>query len=579
MKYLAFLVATVVSLLVVRPYIPMVTMANQLLAILGWGLVMLVAPAPALQRSTARAALPLLIVFAMAAAGCLASILTGGMPSPPGIGVLGIIVLAAAVTLHGVSAGANDPVGFFQPFAVALVVGGILGAIVAILQIFAPTHLDNTIVAYANLPGRASGNIGQSNQFADTMLWGLIALVALAHKWRDVGSRMPLARVGWCAAAFLMIRGVVLTGSRTALVAMLGLATWGLADRNLSRLPRIGLVLAPVVAGATLLAVNAWLHAQVQGVSPYDRAGGAGLTAFRNEIWANALVLIREQPWLGVGWGQFNFAWSLTPFTTRGAGLVDNVHNLPLQLAVELGVPAALVMMGLLVAALWIAFRRVRRLPGEAGVDARSTLMIVVLMGLHSMLEYPLWYAYMLLPTAWAFGLALGTAARVEPTAGDAPLPLALGNASPLRAWRVLGAMMMVLSVSAWIDYLNIVSLFRTPLGLMQPEDIARARSSPLFGNQADYIDLTRQRSRPELLQSIERTSRVLVNSRLLYAWSNILQSRGETDKARFLAARMREFNLEGARDWFNVCSDPAVTVKPFQCLAPDHPVTWRDFR
>ena len=45
-----------------------------------------------------------------------------------------------------------------------------------------------------------------------------------------------------------------------------------------------------------------------------DRGDAADVTAFRSEIWGHAIALIKAQPWLGVGWGQFNFAWTLTPF-------------------------------------------------------------------------------------------------------------------------------------------------------------------------------------------------------------------------------------------------------------------------
>ena len=70
MKSIAFLIAITGAFLVNLTYPPIVTMANQLLAILGWGLVLALAPVPALQRSTLRAVAPLLIVIAMAAAGC-----------------------------------------------------------------------------------------------------------------------------------------------------------------------------------------------------------------------------------------------------------------------------------------------------------------------------------------------------------------------------------------------------------------------------------------------------------------------------------------------------------------------------
>ena len=580
MKLFAFLVAVVAAMLVNRPLPPIVTMANQLTAILGWGLVLLLAPAPALQRSTLRAAAPLLAFFALAAGACLIGIFTGSQPSPPGIGVLGIIVLAAAVMLHGASAGASESTAWFRAFAISLVVCGVCCAGIAWLQVFAVESLDNDIIAIPMRRGRAGGNIGQPNQFADLMLWGLIALVPLARAWAAPAAGAPrarLARAGWVAAALLMLLGVVLAGSRTAMVALVLMAAWGLVDRHLARPLRIALVLAPLAAFAMQWLVGAWARSHGVEVIMTDRSD-VGVTAFRGEIWGSALSLIKEQPWLGVGWGQFNFAWTLTPSLPRGAGLVDNVHDLPLQLAVELGVPLALLMTGLLLVAIWKALRRVWRLPGDAGLAARSTLMIVLVIGLHSLLEYPMWYVYLLLPTAWAFGLALGTATRNVPAVGAVPAPAA----APLRAWRALGLLLVVLSASAWLDYMNIVELF-LPRSTSAPLDerIARAQASPLFSNQADYIAVTNKPLVPAMLPLVERSSHVLLNGRLMFAWANLLHARGEEDKARYMAARLREFTplLDGPRPWYAPCDDPAVTTKPFQCLKPQHPVTWRDFR
>ena len=571
MKLFAFLVAIAAALLVNQPLPPIVTMANQLVAILGFGLVMLLAPAPRPLVSTWRAAGPLLVVFGLAAAACALSIATGGLPSPPGIGVLGIIALAAAVTLHGACAGASDPVPFLRAFAIALVVGGACGALVAVAQTFAVDHLHDAFIAIPMRRGRVGGNVGQPNQFADTMLWGLIALVPLARAWRDkAGSR--LARTGWVLLALLMMLGLVLTGSRTPFVALVLLAVWGVADRQLARPLRIALVLAPVVAVLMSWGVHVLadlLHIEA-GIT--DRSDASDVTSFRSEIWRQAIVLVKANPWFGVGWGGFNFAWTLTPFAARNAGLVDNAHNLFLQLAVELGLPLALLMTGLLAASLVLAIRRTWRLAGEAGLGARAALMIVVVMGLHSMLEYPLWYAYLLLPTAWAFGFAAG--------AGTTPTAEGADRTAPLRAWRWVGALMVVLAPSAWLDYLTIVKLFLPDAtSLPFEERIARAQASPLYGNQADYVAVTNLTLNPQTVPLVPRSSHVLLNGRLMYLWANVLESQGQADKARFMAARLREFNLPGPRPWFAACDDASVAAKPFQCLAPEHPVTWRDFR
>jgi len=576
MKLFAFLVA-IAAFIVGRPFPPVVTMGNQLVAILGWGLVLLLAPAPAPTRSTLRSVSPLVIVLAIVMAGCLLSAARGALPAAPVICVLGVVGLALALALHGASAGAVDVAGWFRPLAIALAVNGVCCAFIAWLQIFDIQMIDNDFIALPTRLGRAGGNIGQPNQFADALLWGLIALVPLAQSRRgrvQGALRSRLEQLAWFAAGLFMILGVVLAGSRTGMVATVMIALWGATDRHLARPLRLGLVLAPVAVIVLQFVVGAWAHAHALPIVLTDRSDATSALAFRDEIWASSLALIKAQPWLGVGWGQFNFAWTLTPSFARGAGLVDNAHNLPLQLAVELGVPAAVLMIGLLLFALWTALRRLWRLPGDAGVAGRSALMIVVVLGLHSMLEYPLWYAYMLLPTAWAFGLTMGAAAQ-EPAAASPAVPT-----GPLRAWRVLGLLMVVVAGSAWLDYLTIVDLFlprSTSLPLV--ERIQRAEASPLFANHADYVAVTDLPLNPTMLPLVERASHVLLNGRLMYAWANLLNERGEVDKARYMAARLREFNLSGPKPWFAPCDDPAVTAKPFQCLPPAGPVSWRDFR
>jgi len=140
--------------------------------------------------------------------------------------------------------------------------------------------------------------------------------------------------------------------------------------------------------------------------------------------------------------------------------------------------------------------------------------------------------------------------------------------------------LMVVLAPSAWLDYLNIVKLFLPDAtSLPFEERIARAQASPLYANQADYVAITNLPRTPQTSALVARSSHVLLNGRLMYLWANALDAQGQADKARFMAARLREFNLPGPKPWFAPCDDPAVVAKPFQCLAPAHPVTWRDFR
>ena len=194
---------------------------------------------------------------------------------------------------------------------------------------------------------------------------------------------------------------------------MLTLAGWGLLDRRLSRRTRARLlVLSPLIYGAcgggaasgrrTAIRCSAPRRASAAAATSRARASASGRTRSS---------LIASHPWLGVGFGDFNFAWTLTPFPGRPVAFFDHTHNLVLNFAVELGVPLARSCSRCMVYALWRALaQRDRRRP-RAGARRypvqRAAFVMVFLVAVHSMLEYPLWYAYFLLPTAFAFGLCL----------------------------------------------------------------------------------------------------------------------------------------------------------------------------
>jgi len=107
----------------------------------------------------------------------------------------------------------------------------------------------------------------------------------------------------------------VLTASRTGMIGMAFLTLWGVLDRRLPRMLRITLVGAPLIyllfwGGMWLLA-----HADknVKFAAEARLHDKSDISSSRFKIWANVLDLIKANPWLGVGYGEFNVAWSLTP--------------------------------------------------------------------------------------------------------------------------------------------------------------------------------------------------------------------------------------------------------------------------
>ena len=269
-------------------------------------------------------------------------------------------------------------------------------------------------------PARFHANLGQPNQLSS-----LLCLGVLACAWLHGRGRLP-GGLAWGWAALLAV-GLALTQSRTGwaivLVALGALLLW----RRRLAIPRA--VLGGAFAWAALFAlcvaalphVDLWLGR----ASELQSLRGASTLHLRLEFWAKAWEAVLRQPWAGYGWMQASFA-QFTPDPTQmvTGGTLRHTHNLVLDLLVELGLPLGLAVCALL--ALWAvrATRRVERL------EQLWMLLFVAALGVHAMLEFPLHYAYFLLPLGRMLG-ALNVSLAFRPlwTSPRWPAAAALGLA------------------------------------------------------------------------------------------------------------------------------------------------------
>lgn len=553
---------------------PSSTMLNQCLAVGFWGAWMsVVSPVRELAASAPmRLGIPGALLLALGAA-LAASGLWAGLPGTILWPTVALVFSAIALAwFGGCQARQEDGSAVFACFAVGLVVTAVLSSIVAIVQAFLPGWADGDLIARSGLPGRAVGNLRQPNHLCSLLLWGVIAVVALLQM-RRLSQRWSIALVT------LMVFAVELSASRTGAMGLGLLVLWGALDRRLSRGTRLLLVLTPVIYAVSYGAMALYGHFTAQAFGAEARlasgdAGGGDSPNSRRYIWANTLALIAQQPWFGVGFGEFNIAWSLTAFPGRPTAFFDHTHNLPLQLAVELGLPLALLIIGLLVWALFLAWKRSRQVQSDAGTAARAAFMLVLMIGLHSLFEYPLWYAYFLLPTAfaWGFALALGSVRADEKLSLALPGWVAHGT-------RAIGMLMVIGAAYAVADYLRIASIY-SPGANASPlsERIAAGQRSLLFGHHADYAAATSPEPLPGRDLAFRRATHHLLDTRLMQFWAEYLDEQGETDKARWLAQRLREFRNPASDDFFAVCEDVRTEVQPFQCRPPERSHAWREF-
>ena len=537
---------------------PSPTFLNQALSIALWGwFVAIAAPnAGGLWRGagTLFGALALLLASVCWSWG------PGALPTGLALSAIGMLLATGVLVAGGAGAHSRpDAATAFGDFCLGWAVAGALNVAIAVVQVFFPDIPDGDWIAQSGIPGRAVGNLRQPNHLSSLLLWSAIAVIALVELGR-IGRR-------WAALLFVaLVFAVLLTASRTGLLSVGLLAVWGLADRRLAKPTRALLLAAPLVYALAWFGMAEWAKLSAHTFGGAARLAEADISGSRFGIWRNTLALIRQQPWLGVGFGDFNFAWTLTPFPGRPIAFFDHTHNLPLQLAVEIGLPLTVAVMALLLYALgragWLALKA----EGDIGLGRRCAVMMVLMIGLHSLLEYPLWYSYFLLPAAWAWAFALGrpggAAVAGRPSVAVVASGVALAVASVLAVW----------------DYWSVAAIFDAKESPPLAQRIARGQRSVLFAHHADYAAATTGKPLADDLKPFERATHYLLDTRLMMAWAKALARHGEVDEARYLAARLREFRNAGSEEFFDECKEAAASAPPFQCEAPQRQPDWREF-
>ena len=393
----------------------------------------------ALARPRANAQpLPELSLWLLAFAGWL--LLQGLLREPayPQLPLAGMLYVLFAAQLAWL--GRALALRFGATAVVDVLAGSILGAAglnaaIAMLQFYG---LAPTVPGLGYNPGQITGHVGQRNLLADFLGWGVASLLYLQAR----GRLGPAAGV-LCGA--LLVLGSAYTQSRSALVFSAWLAFLSLL------LVRAGAPWRQSAARATLLCVSTiavmlalpHLHELLglqRGLFALDRmvdAEGLRVEA-RPAAWLLALRLFAEQPWLGVGWGEFAgaaFEAGLPRELAAQTSVWSSPHNLPLHVLAEAGLPgAALLLFG---AARWWhqAWTALRMRPDPAQCWAVATVGISCL---HALLEYPLWYAHFLCLMALAAGIAASRSLAVH--APPVRRTLVAGNAlaCALLAWALV---------------------------------------------------------------------------------------------------------------------------------------------
>ena len=391
---------------------------------------------------------------------------------------------------------------FGEAIADAWLIASLLSACIGLLQYFGQTHALLTPWFNTASIGEAFGNLRQRNHFATLCSIGLLALL-----WRTarVEDWPPVRWVLWGTGALLLACANASSGSRTGflqwwLVAGLGLLWWWQSGRSAKGVngPLARAAVMALVALALYL-VSLWLLPRVLEITTGFTSNGL-LGRFKDEtgcssrriLWANVLHLIAQKPWLGWGWGELGFAHFVTLYPgERFCDILDNAHNLPLHLAVELGVPFSLLVCGALGWLVW------RTKPWREQVAIRQLAWgVLAVIALHSLLEYPLWYG----PFQMAVGLCVWllwiTARESQTTVAEAPSETIMLSNRPVALVFVASAaifLVVFLLFSAW-SYWRVSQLYlpqHERAASYRSDTMDKVRGTWLFQNPVQFAELT----------------------------------------------------------------------------------------
>ncbi|WP_426148024.1 PglL family O-oligosaccharyltransferase [Polaromonas sp. DSR2-3-2] len=371
-----------------------------------------------------------------------------------------------------------------------------VSALIALVQYFGLAPALSPWISQTQA-GEAFANLRQRNQFATLTSIGLVALIGWLALPRPLAQPGQGWRMPWWAylLAGLLALGNAVSSSRTGLLQWMLIAVltawWALPG---GRWRLLVFALQAVLAYGVAVFAVPWLLMLATGLSSGGLFGRLvdeiPACSSRKVLWANVLTLMAEKPWLGWGWGELDYAHFVTLYPgPRFCEILDNAHNLPLHLAVELGVPAAAAICGGLGWATW------RAKPWKETNPVRQMAWgVLAVIALHSLLEYPLWYGPFQIAAALAAWL-LFTSRQAVPALGQGFSSRLKQNSRFAQYLRALLAISMIVAlVGVAVSYDRVSQIYLEPdqrSAAYRDDTLTKVRGSWLFRGQARFAELS----------------------------------------------------------------------------------------
>ncbi|OTG80700.1 O-antigen ligase family protein [Acinetobacter sp. ANC 4648] len=398
---------------------------------------------------------------------------------------------------------------------------GLISSLIAILQWLQLSHY---FFPYMNLlkGNRPFANFGQPNNLATFLTLGTLACLYFYEK-RFVSNVILIP------SALILIFSIALTQSRTSwVVGLFILLYWGVKQyQQPKRFGWIKLLLwMAIFIGfiSFLPSLNHLLEAlssqQVaETASVIERASSGYL---RLDMWSQMLVAISEQPWLGYGWNQTGIA-QITAFDAYPSHeWIKSAHNIILDLLIWNGIPIGVLI--LLYLSFWLYWLN----KGVKDLESMIAILMVCAILIHALLEFPIHYAYFLLPLGFLLGVIQARYTR---------LPLIQINAVVVRVLFLLSALLIAVVYRDYNVYKqqSLIVLKTAPLSLQQQEVMQqKIWLLDQFSDRVWWIELNPlTKMSTSQLQHVGRMVANTASKYDLYKYAQVLAFNGRVDEAK----------------------------------------------
>ena len=247
----------------------------------------------------------------------------------------------------------------------ALLLGQLITAVIGLRQLYAPIE-DLALWADPNSVAdgtrRIYSTLGNPNLLAGYLVPILPLAVIGLLRWQGIWPKLlALSSLGCGLAAALLSYS---RGGWIGLLLALGSLGLLLLLRQSRRLgPLWGKLLPPLVITAVVVAlVLAAIKVEPLRIRLTSMLAGRGDSSnnFRINVWLAALEMIQARPWIGIGPG--NSAFNLIyPLFQQPGYTALSAYSVPLELAVETGIPGLLAATGLLFSSLRLGLQQLQQ--------------------------------------------------------------------------------------------------------------------------------------------------------------------------------------------------------------------------